>query len=182
MISKSHDVSRAQIVQDLFQPLALAEGRLRRADGDALVSMIETELVTAVWTLRRLPDQENRFLYCRGVLWPEFESSNQATENNIKSTVYVRKKLTIDPRDIDRMQPCLDLLRLLPDLTDRRIVFWGCWHQDGERQARIPWAKIRRSLREDLSRWTLKRRYEGGLDWLARNVALEIKNTEKRKK
>ena len=71
------------------------------------------------------------------------------------------------------MQPALDLLTLLPDILDRQILFWTAWHQDGEVQARVPWAKVRRSLGVSASRWTLKRRYEAGLQWLGALVALQ---------
>jgi hypothetical protein len=65
------------------------------------------------------------------------------------------------------MQPALDLLQLLPDPADRKLLFWASWHQDGEVQVKLPWAKVRRSLDSGQSRWTMKRRYDNGLRWLA---------------
>lgn len=132
-----------------------------------LVEKIETRLVEATWTLRRLPDRERGFLSVRGMIWPDAPTGAGDYGPAPMSAMRARRSARIDPREIDRMQPTLDLLLLLPDLNDRKLLFWAAWHQDGERQARLPWAKVRRSMASDQSRWTLKRRYENGLKWLA---------------
>jgi len=140
---------------------------------EKLVPRLEGRFVSAAWTLRRLPDREAGFRRMQGCLWPETlaESSSYAPES--LTSFQARRRVRISAEEIDEMQPTLDLLQLLPDVTDRRILFWTAWHQDGETQARIPWAKVRRSLGANLSRWTLKRRYEGGLRWLAAIIAMQ---------
>jgi len=139
-----------------------------RTAGIGMAAFLEAQIVDAVWTLRRLPDKEAGLLYCRGILWPEFARDYGQDIDYTMNTVLARKRVQPTPRQIDAMQPTLDLLRFIPDQLDRQIVFWGAWHQDGERQTRLPWAKVRRSVGADVSRWTLKRRYAGGLDWLSR--------------
>lgn len=132
-----------------------------------LVEKIETRLVEATWTLRRLPDRERGLLSVRGMIWPDAPTAAGDYGPAPMSAMRARRSARIDPKEIDRMQPTLDLLLLLPDLNDRKLLFWAAWHQDGEQQARLPWAKVRRSTASDQSRWTLKRRYENGLKWLA---------------
>lgn len=170
-----------QVVDDTMRAFAreLGENPGKTADttahatrGEALEGLsrhCEQRLIDAVWTLRRLPDREAGFLYCRQALWPDMPPGDNAlvTPREQFSHMLARKKVRPDPRQIDNMQPALDLLRVLPDIVDRRILFWGAWHQDGEVQSRIPWAKVRHSLGVDLSRWTLKRRYTGGFHWIA---------------
>lgn len=134
---------------------------------------VESRLVTATWTLRRLPDRERGFMCMRTMMWPDAANNSGGYAPPAMTSLQARRNARIDPKDIDQMQPTLDLLALLPDLTDRQIVFWAAWHQDGERSAKIPWAKVRRSMGCDLSRWTLKRRFEAGLDWLARLICLQ---------
>ncbi len=133
----------------------------------ALVEKIETRLVEATWTLRRLPDRERGFLSVRGMIWPDAPTRAGDYGPEPMSAMQARRSARIDPREIDRMQPTLDLLLLLPDLSDRKLLFWAAWHQDGEQQTRLPWSKVRRSTASNQSRWTLKRRYENGLKWLA---------------
>lgn len=134
---------------------------------EALIELVEGRLVEATWTLRRLPDRERGFLRLRTMVWPDAVSTSGDYAPAAMTAMQARRAVRIDPREIDRMQPALDLLQLLPDVTDRQLLFWAAWHQDGERRAKLPWAKVRRSLQLDLSRWTLKRRYENGLRWLA---------------
>ncbi len=148
-----------------------------------MTHFLETRLVDAAWTLRRLPDREKGFLYQRQTLWPDMRQTDGQPIDLSIDTVFARKQVRPSPRQIDAMIPTMDLLRLLPDIKDRNVVFWGAWHQDGEVQARIPWAKVRRSLGSDLSRWTMKRRYQSALDWLARLVVQRNqKNYKKSKK
>ncbi len=148
------------------------------ASKEAVIDRLELKMVRAAWTLRRMPDRESSFLKMRGALWPDTQCEPGAYPSEILSNFEARRRLRISAKEIDEMQPMLDLLLLLPDLTDRQIVFWTAWHQDGERQARIPWVKIRRSLlageNKGLSRWTLKRRYAAALDWLAALVLLQV--------
>ena len=153
-----------------------------RPDKTMLMPVIEARLISAAWTLRRLPDRERGFLRLRGALWPEMaaDSGGGHAEDGM-TTFQARRQVRITAAEIDAMQPTLDLLLLLPDLEDRKLLFWAAWHQDGETMARIPWAKVRRSLGINLSRWTLKRRYEAGQAWLEALVLLQqprAKNTQ----
>ncbi len=139
----------------------------------ALAALIETRMVNAAWVLRRLPDREKGFLRMRGALWPETLAEPGTYPRAAMSAFEARRRVRISAAEIDQMQPTLDLLLLLPDITDRQIVFWAAWHQEGETGNRISWVKVRRSLGLTLSRWTLKRRYEASLMWLAALVALQ---------
>lgn len=133
----------------------------------ALMEKVETRLVEATWTLRRLPDRERGFLTMRGMIWPDAPTHAGDYGPQPMSAMQARRAARIDPKEIDRMQPALDLLQLLPDIGDRQLLFWAAWHQDGQKQAKLPWVKVRRCLQTDQSRWTLKRRYGNGLKWLA---------------
>ena len=145
--------------------VGLPSGREQKLD--ALIDLVEARLVNATWTLRRLPDRERGLLSMRTMIWADGHAAAGDYAPVSLTSLQARLRTRIDPKDIDRMQPTLDLLPLLPDVTDRQLLFWAAWHQDGERQAKLPWAKVRRSMGVDLSRWTLKRRYENGLKWLA---------------
>ncbi len=138
-----------------------------QASLDALIDLVEARLVNATWTLRRLPDRDRGLLSMRTMIWPDANASAGDYAPASLTSFQARKRARIDPKDIDQMQPTLDLLPLLPDVTDRQLLFWAAWHQGGERQAKLPWAKVRRSMGVSLSRWTLKRRYENGLKWLS---------------
>jgi|GEM_PF-1281203 len=134
---------------------------------------LEMRFVSACWTLRRLPDREAGFLRMRGALWPETMSEPGTYARESLTSFQARRRVRITAIEIDQMQPTLDLLLLLPDIEDRQLLFWGTWHQDGEGSTRIPWAKVRRSLDVSWSRWTLKRRYDGALLWLAGLVEMQ---------
>lgn len=153
---------------------AAQAGPLEKAD---FVPGLEARIISAAWTLRRLPDREAGFLRLRGALWPETAAGPGTYAAEGLTTVAARRRVRITGAEIDNMQPSLDLLRLLPDAQDRRLLFWAAWHQDGEKSMRIPWAKVRRSLwgnqAGSLSRWTLKRRYAESLDWLAALIMLQ---------
>ena len=140
---------------------------------DRLVPRLEARLVNATWTLRRLPDREAGFRKMKGCLWPEMQAESTSYAPASQTSFQARRSVRLTAREIDEMQPALDLLLLLPDLVDRRILFWAAWHQDGETLDRVPWAKVRRSLGLSLSRWTLKRRYENSLLWLAGLISLQ---------
>lgn len=140
---------------------------------EVLMPRVEARLVNAAWVLRRLPDKEKGFLHMRTMLWPESLAEPGAYPVLDMSNFEARRRVRISAAEIDNMQPALDLLQLLPDVTDRQLLFWACWHQEGEVQARVPWVKVRRSMGANLSRWTLKRRYEGALLWLAALIALQ---------
>ncbi len=140
---------------------------------EELTPRVEARLVNAAWVLRRLPDKEKGFLHMRTMLWPESVAEPGMYPVLDMSSFEARRRVRISAAEIDNMQPALDLLQLLPDITDRQLLFWVCWHQEGEVQARVPWAKVRRSMGGNLSRWTLKRRYEGALLWLAALIALQ---------
>ena len=140
---------------------------------DALVPRVEARLVNATWVLRRLPDKEKGFQQMRGMLWPEtMEEPGQYAAASM-SVFEAKRRLRISAVEIDAMQPALDLLLLLPDVSDRQLIFWAAWHQEGDVQARVPWARVRRSMGSSLSRWTMKRHYEGALRWLASLIAMQ---------
>lgn len=145
-------------------------GLLGKPIAEDIVPHIEQDMVSATWTLRRLPDREAGFLRLRGALWPETASDAGSYAPDPLTSFQAKRRVRITAQEIDRMQPTLDLLLLLPDLEDRRMLFWACWHQNGEVSARIPWAKVRTSLGTSQSRWTLKRRYVEALGWLGRLV------------
>ncbi|WP_262689822.1 hypothetical protein [Kordiimonas aestuarii] len=145
-----------------------------RPDKDALVRLLEDRLVCASWTLRRLPDRERGFLQLRGSMWPGMLADSATYASQGLTSFQARARVRITAQEVDAMQPTLDLLQLLPDKEDRRIVFFAAWHQDGETGGRIPWARVRRSTGLSLSRWTFKRRYEAALRWLAALITLSI--------
>ncbi|WP_417464562.1 hypothetical protein [Kordiimonas sp.] len=152
-----------------------------RPPKDMLIPVVEARMVSAAWTLRRLPDRERGFLRARQSYWPETMADGGTYAGAGLTSFQARFRARIRAEEIDAMQPTLDLLLLLPDREDREILFFGAWHQDGELGGRIPWAKVRRSLPAgkagntgNLSRWTLKRRYAGALSWLAALIALQL--------
>ncbi|UTW56152.1 hypothetical protein [Kordiimonas sp. SCSIO 12610] len=140
---------------------------------ETLKDRVEARLINATWTLRRMPDREAGFLYARQSIWPETVMSKYTDMPAKLSSLQTRKKIRPNAREIDDMQPALDLLLLLPDVADRKLLFWAAWHQAGEKQTRIPWAKVRASLQTNASRWTMKRKYDDGLKWLASIIALQ---------
>lgn len=140
-----------------------------------IATRLEMRFVSASWTLRRLPDREAGFLRMRGALWPEAASEPGTYARESLTSFQARRRVRITAVEIDQMQPTLDLLLLLPEIEDRQLLFWAAWHQDGECSTRIPWAKVRRSLDVSWSRWTLKRRYNGALNWLAGLVEIQGK-------
>ncbi len=142
-------------------------------DKESLAPLVETRLIGATWALRRMPDRERGFLRMRGSLWPDMQAEPGQYPAADVSSMASRRSARLSPKEIDQMQPALDLLTLLPDIFDRQLLFWAAWHQDGQKQDRIPWAKVRRSLGATVSRWTLKRRYDAGLLWLGALVALQ---------
>ncbi len=156
------DGARKLLSEETANPHASKDEQL-----DAMINKLESRLVEATWVLRRLPDRERGFLSLSTMVWPDSVAGPADYAPQAMTSFQARRRARIDPKEIDRMQPTLDLLGLLPDITDRQILFWAAWHQGGERQTRLPWAKVRRSLGLNLSRWTLKRRYENGLRWLA---------------
>lgn len=139
-----------------------------------LIAGLEVRFVEATWTLRRLPDRDKGLLSMRTMIWPDAHAAPGDYAPTTQTSLQVRLRSRIDPKEIDRMQPTLDLLILLPDPLDRQLLFWSAWHQDGERQIKLPWAKVRRSMGCSLSRWTLKRRYENSLKWLASIILAQV--------
>lgn len=134
---------------------------------DQMTQRVEARLVAASWTLRRMPDREKGFLHMRTMMWPDAAAEAGTYAPPDMTALQARRRVRLSPQEIDQMQPALDLLQLLPDPLDRKLLFWACWHQDGEVQVKIPWAKVRRSLDSTQTRWTMKRRYNNGLRWLA---------------
>ena len=157
-----------------FAAKALAREFTARPDKAALVPVLEVRLVAATWTLRRLPDRERAFGRMRGSLWPEMLPDGGTYAHTGLTSFQARMRARPTAHEIDAMQPTLDLLLLLPDVEDRRIVFFACHFQDGETGGRIPWAKVRRATGLNLSRWTFKRRFEAALRWLAALIFLQI--------
>lgn len=153
---------------------ALAREFAHRPDKEALVPLLEARLIAATWTLRRLPDRERGFQRMRGSLWPETVADGGTYAAEGLTSFQARMRARPTAGEIDAMQPTLDLLLLLPDVEDRRIVFFACHHQDGEVGGRIPWARVRRASGLTLSRWTFKRRYEAALRWLAALIFLQV--------
>jgi len=176
MSAKQNLKKSAQKICDESRRALSAEARLAQKGPigkHEIAPVMEARLVTAAWTLRRLPDRERGFLRMQGAVWPEMTAEPGSYPAAGTSAFAARRGVRITPSEIDAMQPTLDLLLLLPDLMDRQLLFWTAWHQDGEVSARIPWAKVRRSLGVTMSRWTLKRHYEGGLLWLAAIIAMQ---------
>lgn len=170
----THLVKERDYQKTCQQLLTAGEGAAQGPVGKAdLMMKVETRLVSAAWVLRRLPDRESGFRHMRTMLWPESVAEAGTYPALDVSSFEARRRLQISAKEIDEMQPALDLLQLLPDVADRRLLFWACWHQDGEIQARLPWAKVRRSMGVSLSRWTMKRRYESSLRWLAALIVLQ---------
>ncbi|PCI60034.1 MAG: hypothetical protein COB37_10385 [Kordiimonadales bacterium] len=66
------------------------------------------------------------------------------------------------------MQPALDLLQLLPYKEDMMICYWGAYDQDGEKQSKIRWSRVIEAHDLDMSRWTLKRHYDGALETICK--------------
>ncbi len=164
---------------EILEDTNATEGNVEAGNLDGIVARIAERMVAATWTLRRMPDRERSFLNMRGSLWPDMLRERGDYPSESISNFEARRRLRISAKEIDQMQPTLDLLLLLPDQIDRQIVFWTAWHQDGEVQDRVAWMKIRKSLAaandgKMLSRWTLKRRYLAALSWLASLVALQV--------
>lgn len=154
----------------------VGSGLVGRPTAHDIQPRLEARLVAACWTLRRLPDREAGFLRLRGSLWPETAPDSGSYADSGLTTIAARRQARPSALEIDQMQPTLDFLLLLPDIDDRRHLFWACWHQDGEWGGRIPWAKVRRSLGQahgGASRWTLKRRYGNALNWLSRLIEIQ---------
>lgn len=176
VVATARDICEQAQKQTAHQKINQKTGTIDQTSEDEQARVrdrIEHRLVSAAWTLRRLPDRERGFLTMRTMLWPDTASAPGTYARSGMTALQARRSMRIEPADIDAMQPTLDLLLLLPDVLDRQILFWAAWHQDGEPQAKLPWAKIRRSLGVDLSRWSLKRRNDAGLAWLARLVLLQ---------
>lgn len=157
-----------------FTAKALAREFSARPDKAALLPVLEARFVAATWTLRRLPDRESAFSRMRGSLWPEMLADGGTYATAGLTSFQARMRARPTAAEIDAMQPTLDLLLLLPDVEDRRIIFYACHFQDGETGGRIPWAKVRRATGLNLSRWTFKRRFEAGLRWLVSLIFLQI--------
>jgi len=136
-------------------------------DVELLARRVEARLVAATWTLRRMPDREKNFLHIRTMMWPDTVADASSYAPQDMTALQARRNVRLSPQEIDQMQPALDLLQLLPDPADRKLLFWASWHQDGEVQVKLPWAKVRRSMDCGQSRWTMKRRYDNGFRWLA---------------
>jgi len=145
---------------------------------DFAISVVETRLVRAAWTLRRMPDRETGWL-ANKTQWPDTaKSPEEAYGYEDISAFEVRLKARLSSREVDDMQPALDMLDVLPDIRDKQLLFWVAWHQEGELLERIPWTAIKRSLAEwapsnsyaGLSRWTLKNYYSSGIEFLAKNM------------
>ena len=137
---------------------------------DALLAQTESNIIEAVWTLRRLPDPDSRWLKGYKSPWPHM-AEDRHTAHPIPVSP-LRMSLGVRPsrREIDDCQDGLDLLLRLPDIVDRKLMYWAAYHQNGERGRRIPWHLVRRALRVTWSRWTLRRRYRNALKWIAQSL------------
>jgi len=129
---------------------------------------VEALLIEAAWTLHRLPDREQALLYQSNTFWPDhiYDYPGGGDPFGLYRTQSNRPSVPT-AKEIDAMQPSLDLLRALPDIEDRRFLFHVAAYQKGERAQRIGWTKIKDNLALDVSRWTLKRRYAEALAWIA---------------
>jgi len=140
-------------------------------------AQVEAHLVEAAWTMRRLPDKERAWLYGSTVMWPAFRSTaSDAFGGPSMSALQQSLRTRPTPKQIDGYQPILDWLQMLPDTTDRRVIFWAAWHLNGLSRASerepLPWGKVRQSLgvtngERGYSRWSLKRRHSSGLQLIA---------------
>ncbi len=139
---------------------------------------VEAFLVEATWTLRRLPDKERAWVYGSTVMWPAMAPNGFEGYGRGDITSFQQRRRTAPtPKQIDNYQPILDWLQWLPDVTDRRVLFWATWHLGGmarvcEREA-LPWAKVRASMgvrpgARGYSRWSLKRRHSSSLLFIAK--------------
>lgn len=129
--------------------------------------MVEAKLVSAAWTLRKIPDKDDGFFCVKTVVWPAYKISYNPFYKLSKSHAQGRVGMPT-PREIDLYMDILAWLEMLPDLNDRQIVFWAVWHLNGvARQSfseRMPWKKIGASLYPlSLSRVQLWRRHKAGL-------------------
>lgn len=154
-------------------------------------SRLETALCQAFWTLRRLPDRELGWIYGSDrAKWPEVRKDYHRDHNppppkgatlqptngrDMDYATQVLVKIRPTAAEISAMQPALDMLQLLPDNADKKLVSAVLWHWQGEPGGYIYWAEIRPWLRGRLvtaHRRTLMRHYERSLDWLAQLVLI----------
>lgn len=150
---------------------------------------VQDSLVQAMWTLRRIPDPEMAWLYgADRAKWPDARKdyhgeSNPPAPKGAKLQPTKGKELDYATQallkqmptaaEIDAMQPALDMLQLLPDIGDKKLVSAVAWHFDGEAGNYIYWDAVRPWLKGRLvtaHQRTLKRHYDRALDWLAQLV------------
>lgn len=131
---------------------------------------IEQQLCAAQWTLRRLTDKEMGWLYgADRAHWPAVRADYHSATDDI-TVLKARLATPPKPHEIDAMQPALDMLQLLPHISDRKLVSAVAWHFDGELGSKIYWDEVRPWLKGRLARShprTLKRHYDRSVDWLA---------------
>ena len=148
------------------------------SSGDWTASQVEAFLVEATWTLRRLPDKERAWLYGSTVMWPAtMPGGFEGYGRGVESSLMQRRRSSPMPKEIDRYQGVLDWLQWLPDVTDRRVIFWACWHLAGIARSKdsdaLPWGRVRASMgiqsgARGYSRWALKRRHASSLLFIAK--------------
>ena len=135
--------------------------------------------VKALWTLRRLDEPEKHWLGCKGVSMPQGARDGNIDYVEDLTAYQVRMQSRLTTAEIDDLQPSLDLLLLLPDLDDRKLVFWVGWNFEGEVCNRIYWEKVTRSMAWNspaskypcYSHKTLKRYYRRSIDLIAQVLA-----------
>ena len=147
---------------------------------------VQDALCLAMWTLRRMPDREMGWLYGSDrAKWPEVRKDYHGDTNpavpkgtklqptkgrEIDYATQVLLKSRPTAAEITAMQPALDMLQLLPDIADKKLLSAVAWHWDGEVGGSIYWDAVRPWLKGRLATAhsrTLKRHYDRSLDWLA---------------
>lgn len=137
---------------------------------DAVRRNIEYRLARAYLTLVRLPDSEWAWLKNSDrACWPSYWSGYHDGDDIERTAFETLMKTSPSRQDISDMQPALDLLQLLPDPADRKLVAAVATWFLGEPTDRIYWEPVKARLEGRLavaSKWTLKRRYNSAMDTL----------------
>lgn len=159
---------------------AIVEGcqdfaRVSETELSKLRFKIQHRLVAAQWVLRRMTDREMGWLYgADRAKWPAVRPDYHGGSDDI---AVLKARLASRPtaQEISDMQPALDMLQLLPHISDRKLVAAVAWHFEGDLGSKIYWDEVRPWLRGRLATAhprTLKRHYDRSIDWLAELVVI----------